>query len=239
MKPMTKRLFAAIITISMLSASYTALAAETTNQTSAHTPDTTVSDAASKYSHTKAITSDTDTPNVSSDIADTDTPPAKPDGNSDTDTPPAKPDGNSDTDTPPAKPDGNSDTDTPPAKPDRNSDTDTPPAKPDGNSDTDTPPAKPDGNSDKNKSSDSDKDKPTHHKRKRGDINHDEKISAADSMVIQRAVVGLHKLDDTQHLLADVTGDGKVSNADALSILRYSIGSSKKSNIGEELETEE
>ena len=213
MKPMTKRLFAAIITISMLSASYTALAAETTNQTSAHTPDTTVSDAASKYSHTKAITSDTDTPNVSSDIADTDTPPAKPDGNSDTDTPPAKPDGNSDTDTPPAKPDGNSD--------------------------TDTPPAKPDGNSDKNKSSDSDKDKPTHHKRKRGDINHDEKISAADSMVIQRAVVGLHKLDDTQHLLADVTGDGKVSNADALSILRYSIGSSKKSNIGEELETEE
>ncbi len=187
MKPMTKRLFAAIITISMLSASYTALAAETTNQTSAHTPDTTVSDAASKYSHTKAITSDTDTPNVSSDIADTDTPPAKPDGNSD----------------------------------------------------TDTPPAKPDGNSDKNKSSDSDKDKPTHHKRKRGDINHDEKISAADSMVIQRAVVGLHKLDDTQHLLADVTGDGKVSNADALSILRYSIGSSKKSNIGEELETEE
>ena len=213
MKPMTKRLFAAIITISMLSASYTALAAETTNQTSAHTPDTTVSDAASKYSHTKAITSDTDTPNVSSDIADTDTPPAKPDGNSDTDTPPAKPDGNSDTDTPPTKPDGNSD--------------------------TDTPPAKPDGNSDKNKSSDSDKDKPTHHKRKRGDINHDEKISAADSMVIQRAVVGLHKLDDTQHLLADVTGDGKVSNADALSILRYSIGSSKKSNIGEELETEE
>ena len=213
MKPMTKRLFAAIITISMLSASYTALAAETTNQTSAHTPDTTVSDAASKYSHTKAITSDTDTPNVSSDIADTDTPPAKPDGNSDTDTPPAKPDGNSDTDTPPAKPDGNSD--------------------------TDTPPAKPDGNSDKNKSSDSDKDKPTHHKRKLGDINHDEKISAADSMVIQRAVVGLHKLDDTQHLLADVTGDGKVSNADALSILRYSIGSSKKSNIGEELETEE
>ena len=169
MKPMTKRLFAAIITISMLSASYTALAAETTNQTSAHTPDTTVSDAASKYSHTKAITSDTDTPNVSSDIAHTDTPPAKPD---------------------------------------RNSDTDTPPAKPDGNSDTDTPPAKPDGNSDKNKSSDSDKDKPTHHKRKRGDINHDEKISAADSMVIQRAVVGLHKLDDTQHLLADVTGDG-------------------------------
>ena len=158
----------------MLSASYTALAAETTNQTSAHTPDTTVSDAASKYSHTKAITSDTDTPNVSSDIAD-----------------------------------------------------------------ADTPPAKPDGNSDKNKSSDSDKDKPTHHKRKRGDINHDEKISAADSMVIQRAVVGLHKLDDTQHLLADVTGDGKVSNADALSILRYSIGSSKKSNIGEELETEE
>ena len=58
-------------------------------------------------------------------------------------------------------------------------------------------------------------------------------------MVIQRSVIGLHKLDDTQTLLADVTGDGKVTNADALTILRYAIGVSTKSNIGEEIETEE
>ena len=57
-----------------------------------------------------------------------------------------------------------------------------------------------------------------------GDVNSDNKITAKDSMLIQRYAVNLIKLDDTQLKAADVNGDGKVTNKDALAILRFTIG---------------
>ncbi len=66
-----------------------------------------------------------------------------------------------------------------------------------------------------------DPEKPT---TKTGDVDGDGKISAKDSMNIQRYVISLKKLDDNQLKAADVNGDGRVTNKDALSILRYTIG---------------
>ena len=56
-----------------------------------------------------------------------------------------------------------------------------------------------------------------------GDADGDGKISAKDSMLIQRYAVNLKKLDDNQLKAADVDGDGKVTNKDAIIILRYTI----------------
>ncbi len=57
-----------------------------------------------------------------------------------------------------------------------------------------------------------------------GDLNSDGKITAQDSLLIQRVVIGMAKLgkDSTQY--ADIDKDGKVTNKDALLILRYTIG---------------
>ena len=59
---------------------------------------------------------------------------------------------------------------------------------------------------------------------KRGDINNDGKITAKDSMMIQRYAVNLISLDDNQIKAADINKDGKVTNKDALAILRFTIG---------------
>ena len=74
-------------------------------------------------------------------------------------------------------------------------------------------------------------DKPTH-KNLIGDVDGDGKISAKDSMQIQRYVINIKKLDDTQLKAADVNNDNKVTNKDALDILRYTIHMSKNDNIG-------
>ena len=57
-----------------------------------------------------------------------------------------------------------------------------------------------------------------------GDMNSDGKITAQDSLLIQRVVLGMAKLgsDGTQY--ADINKDGKVTNKDALLILRYTVG---------------
>ena len=59
--------------------------------------------------------------------------------------------------------------------------------------------------------------------RKLGDVNGDDKVTAADALVIQRYSINLTKLDDEQLAAADVNGDGKVTAKDALVIQRYSI----------------
>ena len=66
-----------------------------------------------------------------------------------------------------------------------------------------------------------------------GDIDGDGKISAKDSLNIQRYVINLKKLDENQLLAADVNGDGKVTAKDALDILRYTINMSKNDRIGQ------
>ena len=58
----------------------------------------------------------------------------------------------------------------------------------------------------------------------KGDVNGDSKITAKDSLLIQRYVIKLEQLNDTQLKAADVDKDGKVTNKDALKILRHTIG---------------
>ena len=59
---------------------------------------------------------------------------------------------------------------------------------------------------------------------KLGDVNGDNKITAKDSMVIQRYAVHLVQLTDDQLKAADINKDGKATNKDALSILRFTVG---------------
>ncbi len=68
-----------------------------------------------------------------------------------------------------------------------------------------------------------------------GDVNRDGKVTAKDSLLIQRFTVNLADLNDAQKKLADVDGNGKVTNADALYILRYTVKASVKYEIGEPL----
>ena len=58
----------------------------------------------------------------------------------------------------------------------------------------------------------------------KGDVNGDGKVTAKDSMLIQRYAIHLVKLDDIQLTAADINGDNKVTNKDALAILRHTIG---------------
>ncbi len=57
-----------------------------------------------------------------------------------------------------------------------------------------------------------------------GDVNKDDKVSGSDSLMIQRYVIKLVKLDDDQLTAADVDNNGKVDNRDSLNVLRYTIG---------------
>ncbi len=58
---------------------------------------------------------------------------------------------------------------------------------------------------------------------KLGDVDGDGKVSAKDSMSIQRYVLHFKKLDSNQLRAADADSDGKVTNKDAMNILRYTI----------------
>ncbi|MBQ2152448.1 MAG: dockerin type I repeat-containing protein [Clostridia bacterium] len=57
-----------------------------------------------------------------------------------------------------------------------------------------------------------------------GDVDGDGKVSAKDSMLVQRYVINLKQLSDLQKKAADIDLDGKITNKDALGILRFSIG---------------
>lgn len=57
-----------------------------------------------------------------------------------------------------------------------------------------------------------------------GDVNRDNKITAADARLALRASVELEKLDDEAKKLADVNFDDKITAADARLILRASVG---------------
>ncbi|MBQ2604154.1 MAG: leucine-rich repeat protein [Clostridia bacterium] len=56
-----------------------------------------------------------------------------------------------------------------------------------------------------------------------GDVNGDGKVTAKDSMTVQRYAIKLAELTDEQLIAADVDKDGKVTAKDALYILRCSI----------------
>ncbi len=67
-----------------------------------------------------------------------------------------------------------------------------------------------------------------------GDANGDGKVTAKDSIIIQRYVISMTKLDDSQLAVSDVNYDGKVTNKDSLSVLRYTISLGDGMNIGKE-----
>ena len=68
---------------------------------------------------------------------------------------------------------------------------------------------------------------------KLGDVDGDGKISAKDSMTIQRYAINLKKLEPNQIRAADADGDGRVTNKDAIILLRYTINIPVKFAIGE------
>ena len=65
-----------------------------------------------------------------------------------------------------------------------------------------------------------------------GDVNLDNKITARDSLLIQRYAIGLESFNDLQLLLGDVSGNNKVSTGDALNILRYTVKLATQSSTG-------
>ncbi len=79
-------------------------------------------------------------------------------------------------------------------------------------------------------------DKPTKKKGLLGDVNGDGKITAMDSLILQRHTINLASLNDEQLLLGDVNKDGKISGSDCMNILRYSINLKTNSYVGEEIE---
>jgi len=80
---------------------------------------------------------------------------------------------------------------------------------------------------DTNDQSDTDTEKPidtdTNDEPNYGDVNGDGKVTAKDSLIIQRYVIKLEKLTNEQLKAADVDRDNKVTAKDALYILRSSI----------------
>lgn len=57
-------------------------------------------------------------------------------------------------------------------------------------------------------------------KRKKGDVNNDGKINAADAVLVLQDAADIKKLDDSQKSYADMNGDGKINAADAAEILK-------------------
>lgn len=55
---------------------------------------------------------------------------------------------------------------------------------------------------------------------RKGDINGDGRVTAADARLVLRAAARVDKLSDAAMALAEVTGDGRVTAADARKILR-------------------
>jgi hypothetical protein len=57
-----------------------------------------------------------------------------------------------------------------------------------------------------------------------GDINLDGSIDITDVTLLQKGLIGLSSLDNTQTYCADVNGDGVVSITDATEIQKYLVG---------------
>ncbi|MBQ2604989.1 MAG: hypothetical protein II589_08215, partial [Clostridia bacterium] len=69
-----------------------------------------------------------------------------------------------------------------------------------------------------------------------GDVNMDHKITAKDSLLLQRGLLKLEKLSKAQFVLGEVNFDGRENNRDALEILRYTIKLHDENHIGEEID---
>ncbi len=72
-----------------------------------------------------------------------------------------------------------------------------------------------------------------------GDVDGDSKVSAKDSMAIQRYTINLTTFGDAQLKAADIDGDGKATSKDAMNILRFTVNLTVKYPIGEKIAAEE
>ena len=72
-----------------------------------------------------------------------------------------------------------------------------------------------------------------------GDVNADGKITAMDSLMVQRNTIALMKFTQAQTVRGDVDFNKRVTNRDALDILRYSIKLHTSSHVGEEITLEQ
>ena len=68
-----------------------------------------------------------------------------------------------------------------------------------------------------------------------GDVDGDGKVTAKDSMLIQRYVIHLKNFDEYQLMSANIYGDEKVTAKNALEIQRYTIRMSKNERVGRTL----
>jgi len=59
---------------------------------------------------------------------------------------------------------------------------------------------------------------------RKGDLNNDGEITAADSVLLVRYLAGLQDLNETQLQTADINGDNEVTSADAVMLVRYLAG---------------
>ncbi|MBQ2347192.1 MAG: hypothetical protein II388_02325 [Clostridia bacterium] len=64
----------------------------------------------------------------------------------------------------------------------------------------------------------------------------DHKISAKDSLLLQRGLLKLENLSKVQFVLGEVNFDGRENNRDALEILRYTIKLHDDNHVGEEID---
>lgn len=61
-----------------------------------------------------------------------------------------------------------------------------------------------------------------------GDVDLDDDVTSADSLIILRSGIGLKNLSEQERKLADMDGDGEITAADALMALRTGVGLEKK-----------
>ena len=57
-----------------------------------------------------------------------------------------------------------------------------------------------------------------------GDLNGDGLVTAADAVILSRALAGLIELTPVQMLAADIDGDGDITSADVVILSRYLAG---------------
>lgn len=59
---------------------------------------------------------------------------------------------------------------------------------------------------------------------RKGDLNNDEEITSADSVLLARFLADLQQLNENQLRAADINGDGEITSADAVLLARYLAG---------------
>ncbi len=71
---------------------------------------------------------------------------------------------------------------------------------------------------------------------KYGDVNHDGSVTALDSYVLLRSLVGYHTLNTYESFIGDINNDDEINTVDILAILRHAVGYSSENLTNKEVE---